>query len=227
MDSIPSAPVTPVAHYPKWRWIFPPLYVVIFLAPGWIFFSERGGLSWLNRLDAHNWTGRIFPLFGLYAITLVWFQVMLGSLLPLWRKIFPKIFLFHRAEGLFALLFALTHPSLLLVTVGLRSYIARDFVAPEQVKFLYFGYTALFIMLLTVTTALLMKRKILSRWWRKIHILNYVVFAAAWIHSYNLGSDVQSTGLKYLWFGYGLTVLIAIALRLMRQPKMIRHAPQP
>lgn len=210
MDPLPTSPPN---RYPAWRWIFPGLWIVFFLTPGWIFFAERGGLEWLNRLTADTWTGSIFPLFGLYALTLVWFQVMLGSLQPLWEKIWPKIVSFHRTQGLFALLFALTHPTLLFVTVGLRSYLARDFVAPDQVKWMYFGYTALFIMLLTISTALLRRRRSMAKWWRKIHILNYVLFASAWIHSYNLGTDIQSTGLKYLWYWYGLSVLVVIIFK--------------
>lgn len=216
----PSPTPSLTSHRTVWRWLWPLGLLAIWVMPAWIFLAERDGLTFLDSLGAQDTATAIFPLFGLYALTLVWTQVMLGSLMPFWKKLFPQIFYFHRSEGVFALLFATTHPTLLAVGVGLESYVARDFLDPSQVKFLYFGYTALFTMYLTVGTALLMKKRVLSRWWRKIHVLNYVVFAAAWTHSWNLGSDVQSTPLRILWLGYGLTVIVAIIIRFAR-----RHAP--
>lgn len=209
-------PTIPTPKPPAWRWVFLASWIGIFILPVTIFFTEREGLSFLQGLTVTEIAVAMFPLVGLYALSLVWTQVMLGSLMPLWKKIFPNIFIFHRTEGLFALIFAIAHPTLLAFGIGLGSYLARDFISPAQEKFVYFGYTALFVMILTVGTAVLMRKKFISRWWRKIHVLNYLIFAAAWVHSWNLGSDIQSTNLKYLWLWYGASVAIAIILRLFK-----------
>lgn len=217
-------PAIPSPARPAWRWVFPIVWLVILILPSWVFFSERGGLSFLDGLESPDMSAAIFPLVGLYALLLVWTQVMLGSLMPLWQKIFPKIFVFHRAEGVFALLFATLHPLLLIGGIGLAPFMANDFVSPAQVKYVLLGKTVLMLVYLTVATALLMRQKILNRWWRKIHILNYAVFVGAWIHSWNLGSDIQSTNLQYLWIGFGLSVAIALILRMTKVGRYSGHA---
>ena len=199
-----------------WRWIFSFLALAALILPAEVFFQARGGTSFLLNRDSSAFAALIFPLFGLYALTLVWMQILLGSLMPLWQRLWPRIFVYHRAQGVFALLFAVTHPALLWFGVGTKSYLARDFVAPENVKFLYFGYLALFSIILTAGSALLMRTRLIKKYWRKLHYLNYLVFFSAGVHSYFLGSDIQSTGLRYVWFGYVVTVGVAIALRLTK-----------
>lgn len=191
------------------------IWLATLFSPAYIFFSERSGVTFINEIPFTKSAQRLFPLFGLYALFFVWTQVILGSLMPIWQRLWSNIFYFHRAEGIFALLFATAHPLLLAFGVGLDHYFARDFVLPNQIKFIFFGYATLFTMYLTISAALLMNKKFMLRWWRKIHIVNYLVFFFAWIHSWNLGTDIQTTNLKYLWWWFGASCVSALLVRVI------------
>ncbi len=198
------------------RWLIPVAWLAIMAIPGYVFFSVRGGVSFLSGLDFRTLRLSLFPLVGLYAFFLVWAQVMLGANMPHLRRAIPWIEKFHRAEGVFALLFALTHPILLATGLGLETYLKIGFVDPCYKIFVLLGDLQLFLIILTAGTALLMKHPWLKRRWRYIHYANYAVFAMVWTHSWFLGSDVRTTGLKYLWFFLAITVGASLAGRLRR-----------
>lgn len=212
MDDNQPQPRTPAVEF--FRNLLPLLAVLIFLFPGYVFFSQRGGLSFLAGLDFKTLNLALFPLLGLYAFTLVWFQLMIGSSRSLLRQFFPGIITFHRRQGVFALLFALLHPLMLLLGIGPTAYFARTFVDPSLMLYVWIGYVQLALLILTAGTAMLMKQPWLQRRWKVIHYFNYIVFVLIWIHSWFLGADVQSTSLKYLWYFFALTAAVGTALRL-------------
>jgi nitrite reductase/ring-hydroxylating ferredoxin subunit/DMSO/TMAO reductase YedYZ heme-binding membrane subunit len=195
--------------------------LTIFTAPTVIFFTGFHGTHLTHAQNLVEISQGLFPLLGLYALTLVFIQVMVGSLMPLWRRMFTAIEKFHRTLGVFALSFALLHAMLLLIGVGLKVCLARTYVAPSQVSFVWIGYTVILLIICTVSTALLMKRPWLQKRWHLIHLLNYAVLLLALIHSLNLGHDLRaSTPLRWLWYTYGLLATTALAIRLfkLRQP---------
>jgi glycine/D-amino acid oxidase-like deaminating enzyme/nitrite reductase/ring-hydroxylating ferredoxin subunit/DMSO/TMAO reductase YedYZ heme-binding membrane subunit len=196
--------------------LLPLIFIAVLIFPAYFFFSQRGGIGFLADADFQTTSILLFPLVGLYAFTLLWVQVMLGSSMVLFRKVFPWIEKFHHAEGVFVLLFALLHPSLLFLGYGPAGYLSYDFVIPEQKLFVYLGQVQLFLMILTVATALLRKSRWLQKKWHYVHFLNYVVFISAWTHSWFLGSDVRTTGLRYVWIFFGLTFLASGIARLVR-----------
>lgn len=202
-----------------WRVTLPIVYVIALLLPGIAFFSLRGGLSFLDGVTLKQGQILIFPLFGLYAFTLVWAQLMLGTSMDLLRRVFTWIEGFHRKEGVFAFLFATTHPTLLLLAYGPTEYLAHTFVRPEQALFVYLGQFQLFLIFITVTTALLRKWRPIRRIWRYIHWANYVVFISAWIHSWFLGTDVRQTNLRYVWIFFAITAAASTVARLIRGSK--------
>jgi 3-phenylpropionate/trans-cinnamate dioxygenase ferredoxin component len=196
-----------------WRWAFSLIGLTVLIMPAVVFFGQRGP-DFLNGQDQAGMMLAIFPLISLYAFTLLWFQFMLGSLMPWWRRLWPRVETWHRTQGVFVFLLAILHPSLLLAGVGLTPFLANSFVDPRLSVYVLLGKIALLLLTLTVLTALLRKTSWVKRWWRKIHILNYLILAFAWLHAWNLGSDVQSTGLRWLWIGFGLTVISAGLWRL-------------
>lgn len=198
------------------------LWLSVFATPGYLFVQARGGLGFFQGLDFKTFCVVIFPVIGLYAFTLVWSQIVLGAAMNFWRSIFKHIETFHRAEGAFALLFALTHPTLIAVGYGLQVYFARTYVAPENLIYLYLGYFQLILMCCTVGTALLMKTKWFKRKWHYIHYLNYIVFISVWVHSWFLGSDVRFSNLWYLWISFAVTVVIATLYRIISEILMAK-----
>lgn len=203
----------------------PAAYLAALVAPAWVFFGLRGGLGFLSGLDPRDFMLSVFPLVGLYAFTLVWAQVMLGSNMPLLRPAFPWVEKLHRTQGVFALLFALTHPLLLVGGIGLAEYLKIGFVAPRYRIFVLLGDLQLLLIVLTAGTALLMKLTWLKKRWHLIHYANYAVFGMVWTHSWFLGSDVRATPLRYLWHVYAAAVAASLLGRLWRARRRKIHAP--
>ncbi len=210
-----------------WRLLLPLAAALILIAPGWVFFSTRS-VSTLRLLDLRSFGLFIFPLVGLCAFTLVWFQLMIGSSMDLLRKVFPRIEVYHRTEGVFVLLFALTHPLLLLIGVGSVAYFQRSYIAPQLAPYIWLGYFQLLLICLTAGTALLRKTPLVKKYWRAIHYFNYLVFVSVWIHSWFLGSDVRSTSLQYLWVFFALTALTSTLWRIARTRRVpVVSSPPP
>ncbi len=211
-----SVPRSVPRSRPWLRWAFPALFVILAMIPGWIFFQSRGGLTFFRGSDLQQASGQLFPLFGLYAFFLVWVQVVLGANMPFWRRSVPGLDRFHRVEGPFALLFALLHPFLLILAIGLTRYVAKDFVAPNLKPYILLGQIQLALLVTTAGTALLRRQRWFARVWRRLHYLNYVVFSLVWVHSWFLGSDVQSTPLRWFWLLTLASVVVSVGLRLRR-----------
>lgn len=196
------------------RSVFCLVGLVSLIAPAWVFFSQRDGLAFLEGADFARANRLLFPLAGLYAFTLVWLQVMIGSNRRWLTRLWPGIIRYHRVEGVFAFLFAQAHPLLLIAGFGFDSYVRDAFVSPDRVLFAWFGRIALLLLTVTVATALLWRLQWLKRRWHVIHYLNYFVFALVWIHSWVLGSDVQTTSLRWAWLFYGATFVASVIGRI-------------
>jgi hypothetical protein len=213
-----------VLDHPKKRLYFSLVlffgYVTILVLPAWIFFSKRGGIGFLDGADFTTSSTLLFPLVGLYAFTFVWSQLMIGANLWFLRRLIPSLTHFHRSQGIAVLFFALLHPLLLLVGVGFNDYLKMEFVDPTLKLFVWLGEIQLLLILITVCSALLRRRTWMRRWWRRIHLANYMVFFSAWLHSWYLGSDIQSTDLRWLWIFFGSTATLSILVKLwMRRPR--------
>ena len=116
-------------------------------------------------------------ILALYAVTVVFLNIMTGSFRPLLIKVFKAktLFKLHNTTGVVGFCLALTH-AILVITYGLWP------------GFSQLGPVALYILAATTLTVLL--RKFLKKSWRWIHRLNYVVFLFALIHAFQLGSDL-------------------------------------
>ncbi len=200
------------------RWIFPLIGAAALMFPAYFFFSARGGFTFLDGVTLQDASALLFPLMGLYAFIFVWLQLMLGSQMALWRRLYPRVELFHRTEGLFALVFICLHPFMRYIGLGLSpiQYLTAQTVPSELVLYLWLGYFQITLLLTTITAALLRKTKFLRNQWRKFHVFNYVAFFSVLIHGWFLGSDVQATGLRWLWIFFGITGVAATGGRLAR-----------
>lgn len=88
--------------------------LIVFLIPGFIFFivnKSETSLIFSSTLDFPSKLYIIFRLFGLYGLTLIWGQIVLGPfMIPLRRLFGPGVLRFHKIEGVFALIFATFTP---------------------------------------------------------------------------------------------------------------------
>lgn len=183
------------------------IYVAALLLPVYMFFHDRGGTAFLHGLAFNVSLQLLFPLLGLYAFTFVTWQVLLATNLWWLRKLWPNVIRYHRFQGSFALLFALLHPAFIVAGFGLSNYLHFRYTAPALHWWLAPAYAGLTIMIATVLTAHLAWIGKDLPWWRKLHRLNYLVFALVWLHSWFIGSDMKTPLLQAMWVAYALAVI--------------------
>ena len=186
-------------------------YGVALCLPAYIFLHDRGGMLFLPKGTITDQLQQLFPLLGLYAFTFVSLQVLLATNLYWLRRYWPHAIKLHRFQGMFALLFAVLHPTFILLGYGIINYLHFRYVAPNLRWWLLPAYTALTVLLGTTLTALLAWRGMDIPWWRKLHRLNYAVFGLAWLHSWFIGTDTQLPQVRYVWLVYLLLVLASTA----------------
>lgn len=197
------------------------LFIASFIIPGYTFFfvSNTQQVLFGEGIDTATKLYTVFRLFGLYAFTMVWNQVMLGTFrLPLTKLFGTNILKLHMTTGLFTLLFATLHPLFFYTAQMLSGQPLNlldpftDYLGPLAI-YGWLGEAAFFIMILTVTTAKLRTKSFLQKHWRKIHFLNYIIFILVFLHSFNIGAEVSLQPLQTLYLFFGITFLAGITFR--------------
>ncbi len=153
-------------------------------------------------------------LVGLTLFTLITQQILTQEFRSFFSKIMGPYFTkrYHIIVGTFTLLFAFLHPILYYVTAlaqGSRLFdVASGQVYAWPTRYFYLlGPLALLILICTALAGLLRRSKWLQKYWYSIHKLNYLLFIVAFLHSWNVGSDVQSTQIiRALWITYLIIV---------------------
>lgn len=186
------------------------LYAAAILLPPYVFFHDRGGAAFLRGLSPRAESQLVFPLLGLYAFTFVTWQVLVATNLRWLRKLWPRVVSFHRFQGSFALLFAVLHPTFIAIGFGIANYLHLRYTAPQLRIWTLPAYLGLTIMIATVLTAILAWYGRNIPWWRKLHRLNYLVFALVWTHSWFIGTDTHTPFLRRIWVIYLAAVLISV-----------------
>lgn len=205
----------------KLKIALPILALIILLIPGYTYLVVNSNISSIS--DTNSTIFFTFRLIGLYAFTLIWFQLMLGPLMnPLSRLYGSKILKLHRITGTLAFCLAIAHSFLFHLgsfLVSSQSYnfftSLGDYVGPDLFWFGWFGPIALTLLVATVSTALLMRKKHFNKYWRKIHFLNYLVFILVFLHSYKVGGDTQTEPLKTLYLFFMVTFIITFYYRVI------------
>jgi predicted ferric reductase len=210
------------------KFLIPTVFLIIFLIPGFVFF--RANPDFFSMLTATPLNDpaiylTAFKLFGLYAFVFLWAQIIVGPFTkPLSRLYGPaKVLRWHRSQGIFTFLLATLHPILFhfgmfLVTgnaFGFFSDLETYFNSPTFLWVAHFGPFAWMLMILTIATAILRDHPLIWKHWHKIHMLNYIVFILAFLHSFNFGSDTQLEPLKSLYYFFGATFLISVSYRIV------------
>lgn len=200
------------------------IFLIVFLIPGYTYFFVSGDtlkvLSGDYDLSTKLYT--LFRLFGLYAFTFIWGQIVLGPFRnPLTRIFGPIVLKLHITGGIFALVFATLHPILL----GLAYYLSTkdwiiwnalfNYLPDNLLMFGLFGVIAWILMVCTVVTALLRANPWFINKWRYIHFLNYLIFILVFTHSFKIGSDVRLEPLNTLYGFYGLTFIVSVLYRIV------------
>lgn len=198
------------------------------------------GASFSLPFTANLYLALFFPLLGLYALNLLWVQFMVGAWRSALGQLFDpaKVLRWHIWEGVVAYVFALLHPMLLFASIKLigLSYFGVLTSLPELLK-LYWatGILAFLLLTLAVLSGLLSQSRFIVRHWKKVHYLTYLVLPLILYHSWQIGSHVQSTMFRYVWYvfvgTYAITAVVRLAhhikkYKLLRKARSLSNQPQ-
>jgi DMSO/TMAO reductase YedYZ heme-binding membrane subunit len=144
----------------------------------------------------------LLRLCALLGISFLFLQIVTGAFHPALRRIFKPRVLYkvHTAFGVAGLSFILAHFILLIPSIG-------EHWAALNHGFFVLGPIMLFVLVVTVTTALVFRR-MLPNLWNQLHVLNYIIFTVAIVHALGIGTQSGLLATKLILAAY---VLIAVA----------------
>lgn len=205
---------------------FPRPYMVVLLLallPGILWWIQTGNplVYVFYQTPPGQWAYVLAKLLGLYAIVLLWCQMMyglLGSLAPGWFLSWsvPR----HRALGLLTLAVIILHFAAFFVASSLREgAIAYALFLPHFEGGYYplglsLGWLSLAALLIVVPAGMALARH--GGWWRGMHWLSAVSFIAAFAHAFRVGSETRLGIVRYFYLGLGATVIAALFLRVVQ-----------
>lgn len=203
------------------------LYVLLLMMPPitlLVNFAEIAGL--FSFLDTPRAVIRTIARgLALYGITLVFAQVTICAFMEPLAKVFGMgLRKFHMVEGVVAYSIILSHPILYAVyrgrtsgVFGGLSALLPNFGAAYE-GFVTVGVSAIVLLTVGVSAGILRRRSLLVRIWRKIHWMNYAVFAFVIVHSLFVGSDVTVQPFISLYPVFIAGLVAAIYYRHLRSP---------
>jgi hypothetical protein len=193
-----------------------PLY---FIHPNWSTSSTTEVLFLWHRI------------IGLYAFSLIFLQIIVGSGRTLLNRIFPagSVLRFHMTQGKIAFLLALLHPALLFATYITENNLeyVYGFMGGEATLYFYLGVTALSAMFVSVFAAIF--RAMIGPKWIILHRINYLIFWLVFFHSFKLGVDVQTPTTNFIYMLYGAIVAMLTARKvfiLYQNYRLQKEVPQ-
>ncbi len=150
----------------------------------------------------------LFPLLGLIAFSILWSQYVLLVLLKLSSVKSKSLSTYFTVTGWLFLAAIFLHPSILIWQLwrdgfGLppESYL-RHYVAPGLEWAALLG-TVSFLTFVAYESRRWLKDR---SWWKWVAYASDVAALAIFIHSFKLGTTVQTGWFHYLWIFYGFTL---------------------
>lgn len=148
----------------------------------------------------------IFPLFGITAFTLLWLHSLSG-VFESWLRKYINFDIFIQLTSTIILVCIILHPLLLLM---LFHFSISDLFLSYDNFYLWLGIIGLLLLLTYDIGKALKKYQFFVTHWNKILIISNIGFLLTFFHSLNLGTDLQSGGLRMIWIFYGITGMISI-----------------
>lgn len=193
-------------------------FLLLSLGPITVYLNTNTGVLFTNDVLLLNVFQRVL---GLLAFTLIFIQILLGSMMGRWLQIIgSKAYLFHTTQGLLAYGFILAHPfmyTLINYKLGATFFeLIASFVpkfSPRPEIYITFGRMGFVLFTVGVVAAYFRTKPFFRRNWLKFHLFNYVGFYAVWFHARNIGSDVQTP--PFSWF-FNSSIFVVSALILWR-----------
>ncbi|MBI2415411.1 MAG: ferric reductase-like transmembrane domain-containing protein [Candidatus Kerfeldbacteria bacterium] len=176
----------------KYIWLL--LYGLITVTPAVILWQQQPDSSLYTLAKVAAVTG----------FTMLVLQLVLAARWPWIERWYgqDRIMRFHRRTGTIGTMLIVLHPVLLYSYYGsISSAVLLDFLQP-QLDWKLVGQITLLLLLAIVALALWTSRfKLPYHWWKKIHLLVYLVIIGGFVHSFFLGSDIIMPGtLRTFWW---------------------------
>jgi hypothetical protein len=155
----------------------------------------------------------LFPLFGLIAFSVMWSHYVISAIRQYIRVPKEKLKTYIEVTSWVVLLAIIAHPGLLewqLWRDGLGlppGSVLQEYVAPGLRWAALLGMVSLLVFL----TYEFRRKFDQSSWWKYVIYATDAAMLAIFVHGMKLGSLLQNGWLKYVWYFYGATLLIALA----------------
>lgn len=193
--------------------------ILLLLAPVTIFQSSSINEAFKYPVLTTNFFQR---LIGLWAFTLMFVQVVLGTFMgKLTERYGGWIYSFHIFEGILVYFLILLHPLLFVVFnyfVGTGVdpfYVFTQFcvVCRGKTEFYYtLGRVSFWLLTLSVAAAFFRtSTPFLRKYWKKFHIINFLSFVLIGFHSIGVGTDIGTLPFS-LFHGPALAIGIGLLI---------------
>lgn len=165
---------------------------------------------------------------GVLLFTLLFIQIVLGAFMDKLEGLLGSlVFKVHTFFGPVIYVIALIHP-LFLFIFNFKIFHTFDpfyiytqacLLCNKKIELFYsFGRIGLWLLTITVIAGLFRKTEgWLKKNWRKLHILNYLVFFLIAVHGYFIGSDFKVFPFNYFFYASIITVFITIILKIFKR----------
>lgn len=187
------------------------------VAAAWILSALAGLLAVFVWATSFAWhfsnlsIYQVFPVLGLLAFSIMWSHYLAGLVRRLTGTAPQALASYFRLTGYVVLVAICLHPGLLIYQLfrdgmGFPPGSYERYVAPGLGWITLIGTTSLFIFL-----AYEFKRFFGGRsWWKFVDYATDLAMLGIFYHGLKLGSQLQSGPFRYVWYFYGLTLVIAI-----------------
>lgn len=162
----------------------------------------------------------LFPVFGLLAFSMMWTHYVVGAVRRMAGVDKQPLKQYFAVTGWAAIVFILLHPSLLILRLwrdgqGLPPGSYYAYVGPSLKWAVTLATLSLLIFLSFETKRWFDKKG----WWPVIEYANVVAMFAIIAHSLALGSNLQKGWFRYVWLGYGLSLLASVGFIYYQEAK--------
>lgn len=155
---------------------------------------------------------------GLIALNFIFLQILIGAFIKPLSKMFGVwIYKFHIIEGIIAYILVFLHPIFYLLSLKFSGHGFDPYIAfinacllckTPYDYFLTIGRISFWLLTIGVFAAIFRKTSNwLTKHWKNLHLVNYLVFLAVAIHGFFIGSDFRSIILILLTIAETLIVL--------------------
>ena len=150
--------------------------------------------------------GRVF---GIAAFVLIFVQMCLGPFMNFWRRVLGGwVLKLHIVIGITAFVLAWLHPVMWVLVWGWNT-------VRELGGYVWFGKVGLILITMAAAAGVWRAHPMVTKYWRWIHRLNYVVFVLIYIHSWKLGTDAGSFPFKAIYYLAPVVLVLALTRKLL------------